>query len=148
MRRIRGFTLIELMVVIAVVAILAAIAIPAFTQQIRKSRRAEAMHGLSELQLKQERWRASNATYAADMTTLLGSSAAATGYNNGNPFYTFSVLATPATDAACTCTAGSCFQLKAAAKGVQVSDTACADMRLTNKCGTISKTPTTDRCWN
>jgi prepilin-type N-terminal cleavage/methylation domain-containing protein len=39
----KGFTLIELMIVIAIVAILAIIAIPAYSEQVAKSRRAEAM---------------------------------------------------------------------------------------------------------
>ena len=38
----KGFTLIELMIVVAVVAILAAIAIPSYREYIRRSQRAEA----------------------------------------------------------------------------------------------------------
>jgi type IV pilus assembly protein PilE len=66
MRRLAGFTLIELMVVVAVVAILAAIALPSFAEQVRKSRRAEARSGMSQIQLLQERWRAERPTYATD----------------------------------------------------------------------------------
>lgn len=40
--RARGFTLIELMIVVAIVAILAAVAYPAYRDSISKSRRAEA----------------------------------------------------------------------------------------------------------
>ncbi|WP_242104483.1 MULTISPECIES: type IV pilin protein [unclassified Lysobacter] len=68
-RRARGFTLIELMVVVMVVAILAAIAIPSYLEQSRKGRRSEAMSAVGELQLRQERWRAENPSYA-DSTEL------------------------------------------------------------------------------
>ena len=68
-RRARGFTLIELMVVVMVVAILAAIAIPSYLEQSRKGRRSEAMSAVGELQLRQERWRAEHPSYA-DSTEL------------------------------------------------------------------------------
>ena len=51
----RGFTLIELMIVVAIVAILAAIAYPAYTESVRKGRRAEARTALAELLQQQER---------------------------------------------------------------------------------------------
>jgi len=42
----RGFTLIELMITLVVVGILAAIAYPAYTEQVRKTRRSDAMAAL------------------------------------------------------------------------------------------------------
>ncbi|HET6602738.1 MAG TPA: type IV pilin protein [Xanthomonadaceae bacterium] len=62
-RRVAGFTLIELMIVLAVVAIIAVIAIPAFTDQMRKSRRSEAVSSLQQMALLQERFRASNPAF-------------------------------------------------------------------------------------
>jgi len=43
-----GFTLIELMIVVAIVAILAAVAYPVYTQHVRESRRAQAESALTE----------------------------------------------------------------------------------------------------
>jgi type IV pilus assembly protein PilE len=85
----RGFTLIELLVVLAIVGILAAVAIPSFTEQVAKSRRAEAMRGLGDIQLRQERWRANNTSYGTyanlgsptvDNYTLTITGITATGY--------------------------------------------------------------------
>ena len=58
-----GFTLIELMIVVAVVAILAAIAYPSYQEQIRKSRRAQAKADLVEYAGMAERYHTTNNTY-------------------------------------------------------------------------------------
>jgi type IV pilus assembly protein PilE len=52
----RGFTLIELMITVAVIGILAAIAYPAYTDQIRKAKRAECRSGLLQSMQQQERY--------------------------------------------------------------------------------------------
>ena len=59
----RGFTLIELMVVVAIIAILAAIVVPSYNEYVRKSRRAEAARFVGEMQLGLEKWRAENPCY-------------------------------------------------------------------------------------
>ena len=63
-KAIAGFTLIELMVVVAVVAILSAIAIPAYQDSVRKARRAQAKADIVEYAGLAERWRTANNTYA------------------------------------------------------------------------------------
>ena len=60
----RGFTLIELMLGIIVIGVLLAVAYPSFTDQMRKSRRADAIAALTALQQAQERWRSNNMAYA------------------------------------------------------------------------------------
>lgn len=62
--RATGFTLIELMIVVAVVAILASIAVPSYQEQIRKSRRAQAKADLVEYAGLAERYFTVNNSYA------------------------------------------------------------------------------------
>lgn len=56
MKKIHGFTLIELMIVVAVIGILAAVAYPSYQDSILKGRRAQARTALLELQQQQERY--------------------------------------------------------------------------------------------
>ena len=54
-RKLRGFTLIELMIVVAVIAVLAAIAYPSYQDSVRKGRRGEAKSELVTLAQARER---------------------------------------------------------------------------------------------
>ena len=64
-RRQRGFTLIEILIVVAIVAILAAIAYPSYVETVRKGKRAEARAALVNLIQQQERFLSQNNTYAS-----------------------------------------------------------------------------------
>ena len=55
----KGFTLVELMIVMSIIAILAAIAYPSYTDYVRKSRRADAQAALANVQLAQQKLRSS-----------------------------------------------------------------------------------------
>jgi type IV pilus assembly protein PilE len=131
----RGFTLIELMIVVAVITVLAMIAYPSYMDSVRKSRRADAITALNTIAQQQERWRANNTTYTTDLT--------AAGLGVANPaHYTLSVNGTSATGYAATATAA----------GAQTSDAKCASLTLTlaggNLAYTSTGTATAAQCWN
>jgi type IV pilus assembly protein PilE len=64
--RMRGVTLIELMIVIIVVAILAAVAIPSYRNYVLRAHRVEAKTALLNLAAAQEKFYLVNNTYAAN----------------------------------------------------------------------------------
>ena len=67
--RTRGFTLVEVMIVCVVVAVLAAIALPAYQDQVRKSRRASAQAFLMDAAAKEQTYLLdTRATYAGAAT--------------------------------------------------------------------------------
>ena len=68
----RGFTLIELMIVVAIVAILAAVAVPAYSDYVLRGKLTEATSGLSELRLRAEKHFADNRTYVGFSATPSG----------------------------------------------------------------------------
>lgn len=55
-RSATGFTLIELMIVIAIISILAAIAIPNYNDYVRRAKLTEAQASLSDLRVKMEQF--------------------------------------------------------------------------------------------
>jgi len=74
LKRQQGFTLVELMVVVAVIAILSSIAIPAYDQSVTKARRADAKVALMKLAQLQEAYFSNNNKYAVTLTELLPTS--------------------------------------------------------------------------
>lgn len=120
----RGFTLIELMVVVAVVAILAAIAYPSYQDSVRKSKRAQAKADMIEIAQRYERYHTVNNTYVDFWEAAFDAADAE--------------VVSPTTDGATaayliTHTEGvNTFTLTATPQGAQVKDTRCATLTLSS----------------
>jgi prepilin-type N-terminal cleavage/methylation domain-containing protein len=65
----RGFTLVELAVVIVIIGVLAAFGVPKFLQSVEKSKASEAFNYWSSVQAAQERYIAQNGVYWASTNT-------------------------------------------------------------------------------
>jgi len=68
--RARGFTLIELIIVIAIVALLVTVALPSYRDHVRKSRRAEAQAYLMSVAGRQSQFLVDTRGYAATLATI------------------------------------------------------------------------------
>ena len=125
-----GFTLVELMIVVAIIGILAAIALPSYNRYVRESRRIDGQSALHQLALAQEKYRSTNATYASSVTAL--------GIGNQSPdgHYTLSVSTATATGFSATATAKT---------PSQQADTGCTSLTLTVSSGVMTTGPA--GCW-
>jgi len=135
--RMRGFTLIEVIIVVAIIGILAAIAVPAYSQYMTDGRRTDAIAFLSEAAGEQVRYFSSNNQYADSMDEL--------GYGNAATFvtpeghYTVSIV-NPGSRAKFTLTA------TPIAGGRQAGDTECLAFTITDT-GVKRNTGTNTDCW-
>ena len=75
MRVVKGFTLIEVMIVVVVLAVLAAIALPSYTDYVVRSKLSEAHTHLSDLRVKMEQRFQDARTYAGGPCAPTGASA-------------------------------------------------------------------------
>ena len=66
----QGFTLIELVIVVAIVGILTSIALPMYRDYVIRANRTEAKAGLAVVALAQERFYSANNTYASSIASL------------------------------------------------------------------------------
>jgi type II secretion system protein G len=88
LRNSKGFTLIELMIVVVIIGILAALAIPRFTQASARAKEKEADGILKQIYTLQNAYMANNGTYAtqsSDLQTVGWDSNTTNGLKNYNP---------------------------------------------------------------
>jgi type IV pilus assembly protein PilE len=158
--RKRGFTLIEMMIVVAIIAVIAAVALPSFFGSIRKSRRADAINMMSQIAQAQERFRANCPCFAHSVTNATSTACPATcpgtgadpglGITAASPYYALTVNTIDAAN----------YRVRALAAGSQTGDTRCAAMEMRMSGGVLTylantsvgtlnpTTPDPNRCWN
>lgn len=130
-RSVSGFTLVELMIVVAILAILSAIAVPAYGRYVERARRAQAAGVISDMQLRLERWRADNPTYN------VANGAAGFGAFPDTENYTVTLTNATATG----------YTLTAVGREAQANDDTCSSVSVTMAAGTTTKASGQEECW-
>ncbi len=138
LKRPNGFTLIELMIVVAILGIVIAFGYPAYRDQIVKARRADGMAFILDIADRQERFYADRGTYTTTMTDL--------GYADANSpegaYYTAAITDDPANDLTIT------FTVTVTPQNGQEADTRCGAFTLTSLgVKTIGGSSTVQDCW-
>jgi type IV pilus assembly protein PilE len=119
MKRTKGFSLMELMIVVIIIGVLLSISLPAYQGYVQRSHRTDAHSSLLDIAARQERHVAQFNRYAdvitaSDLTGLnLGSA------NSKDGYYTL---------AAAACAGGAianCYLITATAAGSQANDAGC-----------------------
>jgi type IV pilus assembly protein PilE len=133
--KVRGFSLIELVIVLLIIAILSAIAIPSYRQYVVRANRVDAQRSLMDLAARQERFFYSRNGYASALSDL-GANSSIAGAN-------YTIAPPSATSTAFTITAS-------AVGSQQKSDQQCQTLTITNTGvqGSTGSTANDPKCWS
>lgn len=108
---LRGFTLLELLIVVSLAGVLVSIALPSFEAQLQRARRSDALVTMLQLQSAQERWRSNGVRYGS-LADIGSPSVSAAGH------YTLRVVSADEDS----------YELLATASGSQARDMPCRNM--------------------
>jgi type IV pilus assembly protein PilE len=139
MRRTRGFSLIELMIVLAIIAVLAAIAVPMWGRYTYRSRRVDGQNLLMSVAQAEERYYTDHNTYPLTATSLGFSIIDPT---SANGYYVLESITLPS-----SASAGQGYTATAEPQGAQVGDD-CGKLSIDNT-GSKAYSGNTDNgnCW-
>ena len=89
-----GFTLVELIIVVAIISILASIAIPAYNGYVETSKRSDAQASLMALAITQEKYRAQCPSYAQNFGSAINCDASTLNFSSSSDggYYTLVIV--------------------------------------------------------
>lgn len=140
-----GFTLIEMLIVVAILGILVAIAYPAYLDSVRSSRRADAMVELNDIAVRLQRCYTTNSKYnsAAGVCLVKDDVTSSSGLKSSEGYYLVKATSVAATTFVLTATP--------IAGKTQESDKKCKKFKLDQSgkksAFDSSDTDSTDTCW-
>ncbi|WP_150467262.1 type IV pilin protein [Francisella sp. SYW-9] len=129
---VKGFSLVELMVVIAIIAILASIGIPMYNNYVLRSHRSEATSELLAASNAADSFEIRNGSYPSD--------------SNINSFYHANSQTGLYSLAYTSINSGSGYTITATAQGTQTADSPCINIQLQVNGAIVDRTPTA--CWD